>query len=561
MNSKQSSRRHKDRNSGAAAPGGFFSNTATRETVESIVIAFILAFLFRAFEAEAFVIPTGSMAPTLQGRHKDVNCAECGHNFRSSASQENRDGRRDPIIVQTAVCPMCGYVMDVRGRAQDNDHGRAEYTYNGDRIIVTKFAYEFNEPERWDVIVFKYPGNAKMNYIKRLVGLPNETVKIFRGDIFTAPHDDDDERSDDFTIARKQPTKLLAMLQLVHDNQHYSMKLLNAGWPASWQPWDDEAGRPNEWTNVVDPDAKLPSQGKQTLRIEPSGDHDQWIRYQHYFADDGNWTAAEGERQTSPNEQLTIGDYYAYNQSWPPVDPREQNRNPNWVGDLVVECDVEVLSGEGELLLELREGGRTFQCVIDVATGEATLGIDGGEVPFEAMEGTAANSRPVAQTSVKGTGRYQLRFSNCDDQLLLWVDDHVVDFDGPTGYSPLDNHERHDSDFAPIGIGSHGVAVELHQLRVRRDVYYVPIRSNVGVQFDMVDRGQSVSFPMGEDQFLVLGDNSPQSKDSRLWEAEGFGHYVPRDLLIGKALFIYWPHSRRDVFPFCPNFQSMKFVR
>ena len=95
MNSKQSNRRHKDRNSGAASPGGFFSNKATRETVESIVIAFILAFLFRAFEAEAFVIPTGSMAPTLQGRHKDVNCAECGHNFRSSASQENRDGRRD----------------------------------------------------------------------------------------------------------------------------------------------------------------------------------------------------------------------------------------------------------------------------------------------------------------------------------------------------------------------------------------------------------------------------------------------------------------------------------
>ncbi|MDP7301684.1 MAG: S26 family signal peptidase, partial [Pirellulaceae bacterium] len=46
----------------------------TRETIESVVVAVVLAFLFRAFVAEAFVIPTGSMAPTLQGRHLDIYC-------------------------------------------------------------------------------------------------------------------------------------------------------------------------------------------------------------------------------------------------------------------------------------------------------------------------------------------------------------------------------------------------------------------------------------------------------------------------------------------------------
>ena len=45
---------------------------AVRETIESIAIAFILAFLFKTFQAEAYVIPTGSMAPTLYGRHKEV---------------------------------------------------------------------------------------------------------------------------------------------------------------------------------------------------------------------------------------------------------------------------------------------------------------------------------------------------------------------------------------------------------------------------------------------------------------------------------------------------------
>ena len=47
-----------------------------RELVESLVVALFLAFLFKTFEAEAFVIPTGSMAPTLMGRHKDVECSQ-----------------------------------------------------------------------------------------------------------------------------------------------------------------------------------------------------------------------------------------------------------------------------------------------------------------------------------------------------------------------------------------------------------------------------------------------------------------------------------------------------
>ena len=67
-----------------------------------------------------------------------------------------------------------------------------------------------------------------------------------------------------------------------------------------------------------------------------------------------------------------------------------------------------------------------------------------------------------------------------------------------------------------------------------------------------------------KDQFLALGDNSPQSKDSRLWGEE---HYVERRLLIGKALYIYWPHSWDELpgtelpFPLFPNVARMGFVR
>ena len=59
-----------------------------RDFVEQIVVAVILAILIRGFDAEAFVIPTGSMAPTLMGRHKEVTCPECGYVYAVNASEE-----------------------------------------------------------------------------------------------------------------------------------------------------------------------------------------------------------------------------------------------------------------------------------------------------------------------------------------------------------------------------------------------------------------------------------------------------------------------------------------
>ncbi len=67
---------------------------AMRETIESIAMAIVLAFLFRAFVAEAFVIPTGSMAPTLMGQHKDVQCPQCGYWYEAGASIENTEDAR-----------------------------------------------------------------------------------------------------------------------------------------------------------------------------------------------------------------------------------------------------------------------------------------------------------------------------------------------------------------------------------------------------------------------------------------------------------------------------------
>ncbi len=129
------------------------SAASIRETIESVAIAFVLAFLFRTFEAEAFVIPTGSMAPTLMGRHKDVRCKICDYPYQVSASEEvTREGQSKTNNDQIAscTCPMCRYTMEIDGR-------NPAPSYSGDRIIVNKFSYQFDDPKRWDVIVFYYP--------------------------------------------------------------------------------------------------------------------------------------------------------------------------------------------------------------------------------------------------------------------------------------------------------------------------------------------------------------------------------------------------------------------
>jgi signal peptidase I len=55
---------------------------------------------------------------------------------------------------------------------------------NGDYLIVDEISYRFKNPERFDVIIFRYPDNNKKYLIKRVIGLPNETIDI-KGNIVT----------------------------------------------------------------------------------------------------------------------------------------------------------------------------------------------------------------------------------------------------------------------------------------------------------------------------------------------------------------------------------------
>ncbi len=536
---------------------------AIRETIESIVIAFILAFLFRTFEAEAFVIPTGSMAPTLMGRHKDLNCPDCDYPFQVNASEEEGGG----VLVAGSRCPMCRLLFDTRDVARYP-------SYKGDRILVEKITYRTGEPSRWDVAVFKYPQEAATNFIKRVVGLPGETIRLQHGRVYYRPPS---AAGEDFVVARKSPEKILAMKQPVYDNDYVLPWMVERGWPLRWQGTDGAA----HWQV---------SEDLRRFRTQGAAEQPVWLRYRHFVpSTDEREALAAGTLPAGyrPRPQL-ITDFNAYNTNvngrgfHPSGHDRTRGLGVHWVGDLIVECTLTAESAAGEFLLELVKGGRRMECRIDLASGEAALAIEG-------LEGF----HPRGTTPIRGPGSYRLRFANVDDQLTLWVDGRVVAFDQPPTFGPLGNHRPTAADLAPVGLGSQGAAVEVSSLRILRDIYYIAGRTswpndviadyprhdrpfttlseeNLAAffsdptQWDIFDRLVASEYSLGEDQFFTLGDNSARSKDGRLWEQE---HFVDRELLIGKALWLYWPHSWHRIpntnipFPYFPNFERMKLVR
>ena len=137
-----------------------------RQTVELLVVLCLCVLLVRTFSAEAYVVPTGSMAPTLLGLHRELSCPNCRMTFVVGIED---DGQTGP-----AVCPNCGE------RRLDNV---PSIECGGDRVLVQKFLYDFR-PKRWEVAVFHFPGEPSQAYVKRVVGLPGESIYISGGDIF-----------------------------------------------------------------------------------------------------------------------------------------------------------------------------------------------------------------------------------------------------------------------------------------------------------------------------------------------------------------------------------------
>ncbi len=93
------------------------------------------------------------------------------------------------IVAAAIVFPIRFWIAQpfvVNGPSMDSTFHDGEY------LIVDQISYRFNEPERGDVLIFKYPENPSKYFIKRLIGLPGETV-VVRNDVVTIINKDHPE--------------------------------------------------------------------------------------------------------------------------------------------------------------------------------------------------------------------------------------------------------------------------------------------------------------------------------------------------------------------------------
>ena len=135
----------------------------------AVMLGFMLLAL-RPFCCEAFVIPTNAMAPTLLGHHYVGKCVACDAPAYCSPGPPGMDYAPRPERPVLMICGNFHATMTTPGRE----------VFGGDRIMVAKWL----KPRRWDLVVFRYPEDPSTNYVKRLVGLPGETVVIQQGKVW-----------------------------------------------------------------------------------------------------------------------------------------------------------------------------------------------------------------------------------------------------------------------------------------------------------------------------------------------------------------------------------------
>jgi signal peptidase I len=75
----------------------------------------------------------------------------------------------------------------------------------GERIFGNRLAYNFKDPERYDIIIFKYPDDESQLFIKRIIGLPGETVIITGGKVYAVPAGTDTGDESDNALLIENP--------------------------------------------------------------------------------------------------------------------------------------------------------------------------------------------------------------------------------------------------------------------------------------------------------------------------------------------------------------------
>ncbi len=535
--------------------------THVKETVTTLVISFVLAFILRAFVVEPFIIPTGSMAPTLLGQHLRFTSPDTGYTWATGPQfyrggdvmqpQPIQGGPDDPVLVTD---PMTGQLLE---------YAQGLRIRSGDRIAVFKYLYSVYDPQRFDAVVFKFPGTPDEAFIKRLLGLPGEMVALVDGDVFTRV-----ARPDDPTVP---------------DGNFWALP----GWEIRRKS-DLERVQRTVWQPVFDSNyAPRPGSAAAAKFRTP------WI-----VGDDERWSTTDWRRYDyAGNEPTTLAwdderrpftDACAYNDN-----PRPEVSVIQFpVSDVrskVVIRPRENKAGNGVVACELRARGHEFRAEIrgvNVSLAMAKLPDDkGGELEWRPLA-SATLDRPIPAGQPTS-----IDFWHVDQSLELRIDDQLV-ARGVYDWSPAERilhaFGRPLSDiveedapgpgnyFAQPQRYSHATLqweFDLGPFRLERTAMWRDLHYQAGKDSNRrtLATHPLTTLTLNQDQFFVCGDNSPISKDGREWQApeswvareiDPTIGVVPRALMVGKAFFVYFPSLIREEGKRWPmiDFGRMRFI-
>ena len=373
-----------------------------RDNIEAITISIVTIVLFKYFVLEAYKIPTGSMQPTLMGN------------------------------------PETGIY---------------------DRVIVDKLSYHFRDPERFEIAVFKYPLDSSKNFIKRIVGMPEELLRIENGDLFITK-DGEGEKE-----------QILRRSRAIQDAQ---LKLLE-----TTNEWSPEGAARKDWTieNRKTSDRVLAVSGSKTGSIT--------------FPRTG--TIRDGYLDGYP---LSIKSK---------ISERDKNSGMFGVSDIRVAAELEVDAANREVQFTIQEGDRRFRFVLPgpAAPADETARIEAvGLDP--ALGPSSTYAAPDAAIRLEADSEVSVEVQNLNDLLSFRVDGtEICSLEIPKAPKGAEGRVR-------IDVNSGEAAID--DLKIWRDIYYTATPGRQKVTQWQIPKGE----------YLVLGDNSQDSSDGRDWSFEQF---------------------------------------
>lgn len=369
-----------------SAPKGARTRRVWRDNFEAFTMALVVAVMLKYFVVEAYRIPSGSMQPTLMGWN---------------------DGRGGGLF---------------------------------DRVLVDKLSYHMRDPARFEVVVFQFPLDRSKHFIKRLVGMPGDHLRIKGGDLW--------------------------------------LELPNADGELNWQILRRPAGVQASHWFAID------HEGRWNL----GANHSQWqVRSRTLETTGAGRTSFPGDTQGV--KDLAVHGY--------PAEILEHMGRPTRaggqhdVGDLRLATEIQAQPDCTYVRLVIEEGGT-----------QHVLELPGPAAPAQARVLLRSSSNGLSKQldrdlRLTPDQSCALRFWNLDDRLQVeWNGELLLSMEITPAARGL----------ALVHLESVGGGATFGDIQLERDLYYDQ------------DAGLRSSWHVPEGHYVMLGDNSVDSADSRAWE-------------------------------------------